>query len=123
MARRFKRVDYEQSGQQVVTLSECLPSDHLVYFVVKTIAQLDLSAIYAHYTPVGGEAYAPEVLLGLLVYGYATGVFSSRKIEKGTHETLSFRYIAGGGILTTIRLPTFEKSFCHRSGVCLCKCW
>ena len=64
MARRFKRVDYEQSRQQVVTLGECLPSDHLVYFVVKTIAQLDLRGIYAQYAAVGGEAFAPEVLVG-----------------------------------------------------------
>jgi len=44
----------------------------------------------------GGEAIAPEVLLGLLFYGYATGVFSSRKIEKATYENLGFRYVAGG---------------------------
>ena len=111
MARRFNRVDYEQSGQQVVTLGECLPSDHLVYFVVKTIARLDLSTIYAHYAPVGGEAYAPEVLLGLLVYGYATGVFSSRKIEKGTYETLPFRYIAGGWHPDHDTMAHFRKTF------------
>ena len=44
----------------------------------------------------GGEAIVPEVLLGLLFYGYATGVFSSRKIEKATYENLGFRYVAGG---------------------------
>ena len=49
---------------------------------------LDLSGIYASYAPVGGEAYAPEILLGLLFYGYATGVFSSRKIEKATVDPL-----------------------------------
>ena len=42
-----------------------------------------------------GEPYAPEVLLGLLLYGYATGVFSSRKIERATYETVPFRFIAG----------------------------
>ena len=111
MARRFKRVDYEQSRQQMVRLGECLPSDHLVYFIVKTIVQLDLSAIYAHYAPVGGEAFAPEVLLGLLLYGYATGVFSSRQIEKGTHETLPFRYIAGGLHPDHDTIANFRKTF------------
>ena len=46
--------------------------------------------------PKGGEAIAPEILLGLLFYGYATGLFSSRKIEKATYESIPFRYIAGG---------------------------
>jgi len=82
MARRFKTVDYEKSDQQTVTIGECLPLDHLARFIVAIIAMLDLSAIYARYAPVGGEAFAPEVLLGLLLYGYTTGVFSSRKIEK-----------------------------------------
>jgi transposase len=54
-----------------------------------------LSAIYARYALVGGEAFAPEILLGLLLYGYATGVFSSRKIERATYEVIPFRFIAG----------------------------
>lgn len=111
MARRFKKGDYEQSGQQMVTLGECLPADHLVYFIVKPIADLDLSGIYAHYAPVGGEAFAPEVLLGLLLYGYATGVFSSRQIEKGTYETLPFRYIAGGWHPDHDTIANFRKTF------------
>jgi len=45
---------------------------------------------------VGGEAYAPEILLGLLFYGYASGVLSSRKIERATYESIPFRFIAGG---------------------------
>ena len=76
MARRFKRVDYEESLEQTVTIKDCLSADHLVRFIVAVITLLDLSAIYPQYAPVGGEAYAPEILLGLLFYGYATGVFS-----------------------------------------------
>jgi hypothetical protein len=63
--------------------------------VVDSVAQLDLSALYAQYGPRGGEPYAPEVLLGLLLYGYATGVFSSRKIERATYEAVPFRFIVG----------------------------
>jgi len=111
MARRFKRVDYEQSRQQTVTIGECLPPDHLAYFIVAMIARLDLSSIYAQYAPVGGEAFAPEILLGLLVYGYATGVFSSRKIEKGTYETIPFRYIAGGLHPDHDTIANFRKTF------------
>ena len=111
MARRFRRVDYEQSRQQTVTIGECLPPHHLAYFIVDMIARLDLSSIYAHYAPVGGEPFAPEILLGLLLYGYATGVFSSRQIEKGTYETIPFRYIAGGWHPDHDTIANFRKTF------------
>jgi transposase len=111
MARSFKRVDYEKSGQQTVTIDDCLPPDHLARFIVSMIAILDLSAIYAQYRPVGGVPYAPEVLLGLLIYGYATGVFSSRKIEKGTYESIPFRFIAGGLHPDHDTLANFRKTF------------
>ena len=111
MARSFERVDYEKSGQQTVTIDDCLPSDHLARFIVSIIALLDLSAIYAQYGPVGGVAYAPEVLLGLLIYGYATGVFSSRQIEKGTYESIPFRFIAGGLHPDHDTIANFRKTF------------
>jgi transposase len=72
-----------------------LPSDHLARFIVDVVAQLDLSEIYKQYSEKGAPPYAPEVLLGLLFYGYATGVFSSRKIEGATYEVIPFRFIAG----------------------------
>jgi transposase len=95
MKRRFKKVDYEQALDLTARLGGCLPPDHLARFVVDSVAQLDLSALYGQYGPRGGEPYAPEVLLGLLLYGYATGVFSSRKIERATYEAVPFRFIAG----------------------------
>jgi transposase len=95
MSRTFKTVDYEQALDLTVRLGDCLPPDHLARFVVDSVAQFDLSALYAHYGTRGGEPYAPEVLLGLLLYGYATGVFSSRKIERATYEAVPFRFIAG----------------------------
>jgi hypothetical protein len=95
MSRRFKTADYAATLNQTISISEALPADHLARFVVDVVAQLDLQAIYARYKAQGGEAYAPEVLVALLFYGYATGVFSSRKIEKATYEVLPFRYVAG----------------------------
>ena len=111
MARRFKQVDYEESLDQTVTIRECLPPDHLARFIVGIIALLDLSAIYVHYAAVGGEAYAPEVLLGLLFYGYTTGVFSSRKIERATYESIPFRFIAGGLHPDHDTIANFRKTF------------
>ena len=82
-SKRFIAVDYEKSLELTVSLRECLPADHLARFVVAVISLLNLGCIYAHHGNRGGQAYAPEILLGLLFYGYATGVFSSRKIEIG----------------------------------------
>ena len=111
MACRFKTIDYEKALDQTVTVRECLPPDHLARFIVSVIALLDLSAIYARYASVGGEAYAPEILLGLLFYGYATGVFSSRKIEKATYESIPFRFIAGGWHPDHDTIANFRKIF------------
>jgi transposase len=111
MARNFKTVDYNQSLKQTVTIEECLPSGHLARFIVTIIAMLDLSAIYVQYAPRGGEPYAPEILLGLLFYGYATGVFSSRKIEGATFESIPFRFIAGGLHPDHDTIANFRKIF------------
>jgi len=111
MARRFKSVDYDKSLEQTVTLKDVLPRDHLARFVARMISLLDLSAIYAQYGPVGGEAYAPEVLLGLLFYGYATGVFSSRNIEKATYESVPFMFLAGGLHPDHDTIAYFRKTF------------
>ena len=111
MRRRFKKVDYDQALDLTVRLGDCLPPDHLARFVVDSVAQLDLSALYAHYGPRGGEPYAPEVLLGLLLYGYATGVFSSRKIERATYEAVPFRFIAGNLHPDHDTLATFRQTF------------
>ena len=111
MARQFKTVDYEESLKQTVTIEECLPADHLARFVVAIIALLDLSCIYVQYGAYGGEPYAPEILLGLLLYGYATGVFSARKIEKATYESIPFRFIAGGWHPDHDTIANFRKVF------------
>jgi len=96
MARKFKTVDYEEALEMTVKVREILPPEHLVHFIVFVIAQLDLRAIYQKYKAVGAPPYEPEILLGLLFYGYATGVFSSRQIEGKIKETIPFRFIGGG---------------------------
>ena len=111
MSRKFKTANYEETLNQTIRLAEALPPQHLARFVVDMIAQLDLSKIYDRYAPVGGEAIAPEILLGLLFYGYATGVFSSRKIEKATYESIPFRYIAGGLHPDHDTIANFRKTF------------
>jgi transposase len=111
MSRKFKTVDYAAALDQTVSLREALPANHLARFVVELVAQMDLSDIYERYGARGGEAYAPVVLLALLFYGYATGVFSSRKIEKATYESLPFRFVAGGLHPDHDTLANFRKTF------------
>ncbi|MCP5012427.1 MAG: transposase [Aestuariibacter sp.] len=88
-----------------------LPPNHLARFIVDMVAQLDLSAIYNQYSDQGAPPYAPEILLGLLFYGYATGVFSSRKLEKATYEVIPFRFIAGDMHPDHDTIATFRKQF------------
>jgi transposase len=111
MARKFKTVDYEQSGQQRLTIDDCLPADHLARFIVAIVGMLDLDVFYAYYAAMGGEPIDPQVLLALLLYAYATGLFSSRKIEISTYEVIPFRFIAGGLHPDHSTIAWFRKQF------------
>jgi len=111
MARTFIKVNYNTAINITVRLGDCVSPDHLARFIVDVIALLDLTAIYARYGPRGAPAYAPELLLGLLFYGYATGVFSTRQIEQATYESLPFRFIAGDMHPDHDTLAHFRKTF------------
>lgn len=110
MSRTFRTADYAATLDVQVRLGDCLPPGHLARFVVDSIAQLDLSVLYVRYGERGGAPYAPEVLLGLLFYGYITGVFSTRKIEQATYESAPFRFIAGNMHPDHDTLATFRKA-------------
>ena len=111
MSRIFKTADYEATLDVTVRLGDCLPPDHLARFVVDTIAQLDLTVISTRYGPRGGQPYAPEILLGLLFVGLATGVFSTRKLERATYQTIPFRFIASNLHPDHDTLAAFRKTF------------
>jgi transposase len=95
MARTFIKVNDHTAINLTVRLGDCVSPDHLARCIVDVIALLDLTAIYARYGPRGAPAYAPEILLGLLCSGYATGVFSTRQIAQAAYESLPFRFITG----------------------------
>lgn len=111
MTRKFKTADYDKTLDLQITLRDVLPPDHLARFIVDIVAQLDLQPIYKKYRDQGAPPYAPEVLLGLLFYGYATGVFSSRKIERATYEVIPFRFIAGDMHPDHATIASFRKQF------------
>ena len=93
------------------SVDDWLPKDHLARFVVDIVDQLDLSALIRQYRGTGSAAYHPSVMLGLLVYGYATSVYSSRRIEAATYESIAFRYIASNEQPDHDSLCTFRKRF------------
>lgn len=111
MARTFKTADYAATLEVQVRLGDCLPPEHLARFVVDAVGVLDLSAIHARYGAKGGQPYAPALLLGVLFYGYVTGVFSSRKLERATYESIPFRYIAGNLHPDHDTLAHFRRTF------------
>lgn len=111
MSRKFTNPDYEATLKTSISLGDALPANHLARFVVDIVGQLDLSTIYSRYAIRGGEAIAPEALLALLFYGYSTGKFSSRKIEKATYEDLGFRFVAGGLHPDHDTIANFRKTF------------
>ncbi len=76
------------------SVDEWLPQRHLARFVVEVVDGLDLSAMSKSYRGSGSASYHPAVLLSLLVYGCATGTFSSRKLEQATYDSVAFRFIA-----------------------------
>ena len=88
-----------------------MPKDHLARFVVDIVDQLDLSALTRQYRGTGSAPHHPTVMLSLLIYGYATGVYSSRRIEMATYESIAFRYIAANQQPDDDSLCAFRKRF------------
>ena len=93
------------------SVQDWLPVNHLARFIVDIVAQLDLTPLRDAYDGRGCKAYDPEMLLGLLFYGYATGTFSSRKLELATYESIAFRYIAGNTHPDHDTIANFRKRF------------
>lgn len=96
---RFKKSDnLDQALLLPLSMRDWLPEEHLAWFVMEIVDQLDLDPILDSYRECGkGEhAFPPAVMLRLLIYGYATGVISSRKIARAIEENIAFRVLAAG---------------------------
>lgn len=107
----FHPIDRDTDYLLAPSVQEWLPQAHLARYVVDVVEGLDLSALERAYAGRGSEAYHPATLLSLLIYGYATGTFSSRKIERATFDSLAFRYIACNRHPDHDTLATFRKRF------------
>ena len=107
----FRPIDRATPFLLPPSVEDWLPKDHLARFVVDIVDQLDLSGLSRQYRGTGSDPYHPTVMLGLLVYGYATGVYASRRIEAATHESIAFRYIAANQQPDHDSLCTFRRRF------------
>jgi transposase len=94
MEPRFKDCDRDTLFLMPPSVDDWVPENHLSRFVVDIVNRLDLSSIKNGYAGRGSDAYPPNIMVALLFYAYATGVFSSRKIERATYDSVAFRYIA-----------------------------
>jgi transposase len=111
MSAHFKAVDRETIYLFPPSVQDWLPEKHLARFVVDVVSKLDLHELKMPYTGVGSEAFHPEMLLALLFYGYATGIFSSRKLEQASYDSIAFRYIAANTHPDHDTIATFRKRF------------
>src|SRR5215217_7829997 len=110
MAYNFRRGNRDQPFLLPPDLRDWLPADHLAWFVLDVVDQLDLGPFLHGYRPDGHghPAYDPKTLLGVLLYAYATGVRSSRQIERRCREDLAFRVLAGNQLPDHVTIARFR---------------
>ena len=96
MAANYLPYDPQQLMLLPEALQEWLPEGHLAHFISDTVDGFDLSAFHARYDKDGprNQPFHPAMMVKVLIYGYATGVFSSRKIARKLHEDVAFRVLA-----------------------------
>ena len=124
MVYNFLRGDRDQPFLLPPDLRDWLPEDHLAWFVLDVVDQLDLGPFLAAYRADGhGQpAYDPKTLLGVLLYAYAIGVRSSRQIERRCTEDLAFRVLAGNEVPDHVTIARFRVRHQHALAGFLVEC-
>ena len=95
MAARFVNIDYDTPLILPPNLRDWVPAGHLAHFILDAVEEMDLRQVRVNERGTGSEQYPPRMLLALLLYCYATGVFSSRRIEQATTDSVPVRMICG----------------------------
>jgi transposase len=111
MTPRFAQCDRDTLYLMPPSIQDWLPENYLARFVVDIVSQLDVWPLENAYAGRGSDAYPPRMLLALLLYGYATGVFSSRKLEAATYDSVAFRYITANTHPDHDTIANFRKHF------------
>ena len=114
MAHRFKNLDRNTPMLLPPDLREWVGEDDLVHFVIAAVERLPLSTFAVNHKGCGDEQFPPQMMLALLIYGYANGIFGSRRIERATYRDVSVRYLCAGehhpdhDTICTFRRRNFE---------------
>ncbi len=118
MSKTYLPYDPDQQLLLPAALQEWLPPDHLAYFISDVVDQLDLSAITARYEEErrGGPPYHPKMMVKVLLYGYCTGVASSRRIAQRLHEDIAFRVLAANNTPDFRTVSDFRKDHLEALG-------
>ncbi len=111
MSGKFKAINRDTAYLLPPSLQDWLPENHLARFVVDIVEQLNLSQLKKQYSGAGKQPYHSALVLALLFYGYATGVFSSRKLEQATYDSVAFRFITGDTHPDHDTIANFRKRF------------
>jgi transposase len=107
----FRNFDRDTAFLLPPSVNDWLPEKHLARFIVEVVDGLDLSAMSNSYRGSGSASYHPRLLLAILLYGYATGVFSSRKLERATYDSVAFRFIAANEHPDHDTIAAFRRRF------------
>ena len=111
MPAEFILIDRDTPQLFPASVQDYLPEKHLARFVVEIVDQLDLKRLVGAYRGTGSAAYHPAMLVALLFYGYATGVFSSRKLAQATYDSIAFRFICSNSHPDHRTIADFRKRF------------
>ena len=116
MKSKFIEADRETLYLLPPSLQDWLPEKHLARYVVEIVDQLDLRSLKDSYVGCGLKPYNPVMLVSLLFYGYATGVFSSRQLERSTYDSVAFRFIAANNNPDHDTIANFRRQFLPELG-------
>jgi len=118
MAVEFINIDRETPFLLPASVQDYISQQHLARFITDIVAQLDLREMIGAYSGRGSNPWPPEMMVSLLFYGYATGVFSSRKLEQASHDSLAFRYICANRHPDHDSIATFRRRFAKQLAAC-----
>ena len=107
----FRPIDRDTAFLFPPSVDEWLPQRHLARYVVEVVEGLDISEMVRSYRGSGSASYHPAMLLSLLIYGYATQVFSSRAIERASYDSVAFRFIAANAHPDHDTIASFRRRF------------
>jgi transposase len=109
MAARFVPIDRDTPLLLPPNLRDWVPANHLVHFILDAVASLDLTQVHINTRGTGSAQYPPAMLLALLLYSYATGTFSSRRIEQSTYDSVPVRLLTADTHPDHDTLCTFRR--------------